>query len=130
MWTSATLALNPVAPAVRAAHNKRSRRHRARYAGAVKAGDDAGEALSEEQALIQWMCANYAPWVKDKEGAVKCINFMKEKEGRMIKLGKAAEVLESVKADHKKQYQDRIPFELPKLWPGFQLILYRSSDPL
>ena len=70
------------------------------------------------------------PWVKDKEGAVKCINFMKEKEGRMIKLEKAAEVLESVKADHKKQYQDRIPFELPKLWPGFQLILYRSSDPL
>ena len=55
---------------------------------------------------------------------------MKEKEGRMIKLEKAEEVLESVKADHKKQYQDRIPFELPKLWPGFQLILYRSSDPL
>ena len=124
MWTSATLALNPVAPAVRATHIKRSHRHRARYAGAVKARDDAGEALSEEQALIQWMCANYRPWVKDEDWeAVKCINFMKEKEGRMIKLEKAEEVLESVKADHKKQYQDRIPVRTPKrersinLWP-------------
>ena len=68
--------------------------------------------------------------MKDEEGAVKCINFMKEKEGRMIKLEKAREVMESIKADHNKQYQERIPFELPKMWPGFQHILSRSSDPI
>jgi hypothetical protein len=38
--------------------------------------------------------------------------------------------MESIKADHKKQYQERIPFELPKMWPGFQHILSRSSDPI
>jgi len=133
MWTSSALStLAPAVPAVRAAPTKRSYRHRTRYAGAVKraAGDDAGEALTEEQALVQWMCINYRPWVKDEEGAVKCINFMKEKEGRMIKLEKAKEVMESIKADHKKQYQERIPFELPKMWPGFQHILSRSSDPI
>ena len=133
MWTSSALStLAPAVPAVRAAQTKRSYRHRTRYAGAVKraAGDDAGEALTEEQALVKWMCINYRPWVKDEEGAVKCINFMKEKEGRMIKLEKAKEVMESIKADHKKQYQERIQFELPKMWPGFQHILSRSSYPI
>ena len=64
MWTSSALSLAPAVPAVRAAQTKRSYHHRTRYAGAVKraAGDDAGEALTEEQALVQWMCINYRPW--------------------------------------------------------------------
>jgi hypothetical protein len=36
-------------------------------------------------------------------------------------------VLESIKADHMK-YTPKIPFALPKTYPGFLLILERSSD--
>ena len=42
-------------------------------------------------------------------------------------LEKAKVVLESIKADHMK-YTPKIPFALPKTYPGFLLILERSSD--
>ena len=50
---------------------------------------------------------------------------MREKENREFDLAKAKDVLDSIKADHVKQYQQRIPFELPKRYPMH--ILERSS---
>lgn len=86
------------------------------------AGSDGAEDLA-----LQWMALNYRPWVKSEEDAAKCLNHLREKEGRVFNLDKAKQVLDSVKADHVKFYPN-IPFKLPKTYPGFLLILERSSD--
>ena len=77
--------------------------------------------------MLQWMCLNYRPWIKSEEDATKCLAHLRDKEGREFNLEKAKTVLDSIKADHQK-YTPQIPFELPKVWPGFLLILERSSD--
>ena len=62
------------------------------------------------------MALNYRPWVKSEADAAKCLNHLREKEGRVFNLDKAKEVLDSVKADHVKFYPN-IPFKLPKTLP-------------
>jgi len=86
--------------------------------------DDSSDDLS---LTYQWMALNYRPWINSESDAEKCLNHLSKTENRVFDLERAKEVLDSVKADHNKQYQDRIPFELPKRYPGFLHILERSS---
>ena len=58
------------------------------------------------------MALNDRPWVKSEADAAKCLNHLREKEGRVFNLDKAKEVLDSVKADHVKFYPN-IPFKPP-----------------
>ena len=107
-------------PAARGARPRRPRRNDG--PSRIRAGSDGAEDLA-----LQWMALNYHPWVKSEADAAKCLNHLREKEGRVFNLDKAKEVLDSVRADHVKFYPN-IPFKLPKTYPGFLLILERSSD--
>ena len=108
----------------------RSRRPRARRAGSrtptrASSTQEAGE--TGDDLAHQWMALNYRPWVKSEADAAKCLAHLRATEGRVFDLEKAKVVLESIKADHMK-YTPKIPFALPKTYPGFLLILERSSD--
>ena len=52
----------------------------------------------------------------------------------MFDLGKARVVMESLKEEHAKRFpanmEERVPFDLPKTWPGMQLVLQRCSNPI
>ena len=101
-----------------ATQGARSRDSRAVWASA--SADDDGSAngeLSSTQRTHQWMAVNYQPWVNSPEDA----------ENREFDLEKAKSVLVLIKADHAKQYRDRVPFALPKRYPGFLHVLERSS---
>eukprot|EP00240_Pyramimonas_obovata_P009493 CAMPEP_0118926836 /NCGR_PEP_ID=MMETSP1169-20130426/4449_1 /TAXON_ID=36882 /ORGANISM="Pyramimonas obovata, Strain CCMP722" /LENGTH=100 /DNA_ID=CAMNT_0006868471 /DNA_START=233 /DNA_END=535 /DNA_ORIENTATION=- len=74
-----------------------------------------------------FMVENYYPWIKTVEDAKKCINFLREKEKREFNLEKAEKVLQSIKDDHMASYP-QLPFQLPKQYIGFLLVLKRSSD--
>ena len=108
----------------------RSRRPRARRAGSrtptrASSTQEAGE--TGDDLAHQWMALNYRPWVKSEADAAKCLAHLRATEGRVaLDLEKAKVVLESIKADHMKHAE--IPFALPKTYPGFLLILERSSD--
>ena len=99
----------------------------ARVGTTVRAESGSAGSDGAEDLALQWMALNYRPWVKSEADAAKCLNHLREKEGRVFNLDKAKEVLDSVKADHVKFYPN-IPFKLPKTYPGFLLILERSSD--
>jgi hypothetical protein len=62
-----------------------------------------------------------------QEDATKCLKFLRDKEGREFNLAKAKTALDSIKADHQK-WSPQIPFKRPTRYPGFLLILERSSD--
>ena len=98
-----------------------------RAAPVVMAASEPGGADGAGDLTTQWMCLNYRPWVNSEEDAAKCLAYLRDKEGREFNLEKAKAVLESIKADHQK-WKPQIPFELPKQYPGFLLILQRSSD--
>ena len=74
------------------------------------------------------MTANYRPWIKSEEDAVKCLAHIRKTEGLILNVEKAASVLASIKADHEKSTPKDVPFKLPQIYPGFLLILQRSSD--
>ena len=93
----------------------------------VRASGTSDDASADDALTLQWMALNYRPWIKSEEDARKCLTHLREKENREFDLAKAKDVLDSIKADHVKQYQQRIPFELPKRYPGFLHILERSS---
>jgi hypothetical protein len=111
-----------------ATQGARSRDSRAVWASA--SADDDGSAngeLSSTQRTHQWMAVNYQPWVNSPEDAEKCLKHLRDVENREFDLEKAKSVLVLIKADHAKQYRDRVPFALPKRYPGFLHVLERSS---
>ena len=50
----------------------------------------------------------------------------------MFDLGKARVVMDSLKEEHAKRFPPsmEVPFDLPKTWPGMQLVLQRCSNPI
>jgi hypothetical protein len=124
----ASVARPVVSPTHASALRVRAPRRAVRAARTARASsDDTARSADAESLTHQWMCLNYRPWIKSEEDARKCLAHLEEKENRVFDLERAKEVLDSIKADHVKQYQQRIPFELPKRYPGFLLILERSS---
>jgi len=83
------------------------------------------KALSEED--VEWMIAEFKPWVTDETGARKCDAYMRENYGRAFSLEKAKTALDSIKADHAK-LPGNLPWTTPKTWPGMLLILERCGD--
>lgn len=69
------------------------------------------------------------PWVADEEGARKCLAFLRAEENLELNVEKADGVLASLREEHERQYP-RVPWELPKTWPGMLHVLRRSSDKL
>jgi len=82
-------------------------------------------ALNEED--VEWMIAEFKPWVTDETGARKCDAYMRENYGRAFSLEKAKTVLDSIKADHAK-LPGNVPWTTPKTWPGMLLILERCGE--
>ena len=76
----------------------------ARVGTTVRAESGSAGSDGAEDLALQWMALNYHPWVKSEADAAKCLNHLREKEGRVFNLDKAKEVLDSVKADHVKFY--------------------------
>ena len=122
-----------------------------------------GAPLSAEE---RFCLAEFGPWVKDADGARRCLAFLRDREKartvavnaptcrrdarlmdprsragvvvlrvpdafplflqRVFDLGKAQDVIASLKEEHAKRYppflEEPVPFDLPKTWPGLQLV--------
>ena len=76
--------------------------------------------------------AQFGPWVKDAEGARRCLAFLRDREKRVFDLAKAEVVMASLREEHAKRFPPsmEVPFDLPKTWPGMQLVLQRCSNPI
>ena len=83
----------------------------------VRASGTSDDASADDALTLQWMALNYRPWIKSEEDARKCLTHLREKENREFDLAKAKDVLDSIKADHVKQYQQRIPVRAPQTLP-------------
>ena len=85
---------------------------------------------SEDAEDVAFMVANFSPWVVDEDGARRCLAFLRAKERRVFCRTKAAVVLAGLREDWVARMPDGYPFELPRTWPGMQLVLQRMSTPL
>ena len=107
--------------------------------------------LSAEE---RFCLAEFGPWVKDADGARRCLAFLRDREKarfshpdyemtrdasnaasyaqRVFDLAKAEAVMASLREEHAKRFPPSmgVPFDLPKTWPGMQLVLQRCSNPI
>ena len=130
---SSSLARCASSPRAVASARRRARRPRVVVVVVRAAGDAADDASAtsdddDDARRIAFMTANYRPWIKSEEDAVKCLAQIRKTEGLILNVEKAASVLASIKADHEKSTPKDVPFKLPQIYPGFLLILQRSSD--
>jgi hypothetical protein len=132
---SSSLARCASSPRAVASARRRARRPRVVVVVVRAAGDAADDASAtsdddddDDARRIAFMTANYRPWIKSEEDAVKCLAHIRKTEGLILNVEKAASVLASIKADHEKSTPKDVPFKLPQIYPGFLLILQRSSD--
>eukprot|EP00238_Polyblepharides_amylifera_P001692 CAMPEP_0196573520 /NCGR_PEP_ID=MMETSP1081-20130531/3416_1 /TAXON_ID=36882 /ORGANISM="Pyramimonas amylifera, Strain CCMP720" /LENGTH=161 /DNA_ID=CAMNT_0041891259 /DNA_START=48 /DNA_END=533 /DNA_ORIENTATION=- len=88
-------------------------------------GENSTEAMNPN---VAFMVAEMGPWIKSSEDAEKCLKFLLEKEQLVFKLEKAERVIQGLKEDHHDRYRDRVPFNLPKSWPGMLMIFQRCSE--
>ena len=103
----------------------RRRRRRVAVSGAASGGADD----VEEAAKRAFLVARFAPWVKDDDGAARCLAYIRTEEKREFDLSKAEHVLTTLREAHELSYPF-VPWELPKTWPGMQHVLRRCSTPL